>query len=111
MISADPAVRMNVAQDPKTSIDILKDLALDHFIGVRFRVAANPSTPDEIIRALAGDRYSEVVMGAAMNPNASIEMLKDLSEHKNQSVRDYAKVVYQQKTAATTVSKKSSKEK
>jgi len=62
---------LELAQDPNTTLEILKTLATDDNWGVRCRVAQNPNTTLEILQDLATDNNWHVRYDAAHHPNAT----------------------------------------
>ena len=67
---------LEVAKNPNTPIEILKDLATDDDYYVRWEVAENPNTPVETLKVLATDKNGGVRWGVAYNPSTPIEIHK-----------------------------------
>jgi Leucine rich repeat variant len=62
------SVRVKVANNPSTPVEILNRLLQDHWV-VRQGIADNPSTPAEILIKLAQDDHCLVVLAVVNNPN------------------------------------------
>ena len=54
------AERMKIAEDPNTTLKVLKELAKDPDQQVRKRVAKNPNVSEELLLILADDAYGIV---------------------------------------------------
>ena len=61
-------VRVSVARNPNTPVDVLMELAKDSDIVVRRSVACNPNTPVEVLTKLTKDSDFDVRRYAAGNP-------------------------------------------
>ena len=67
---------LEVAENPNTSVETLKDLATDEYCSVRRGVSRHPNTPVEILKVLATDEDYCVRWGVAYNPSTPIEIHK-----------------------------------
>lgn len=76
-------IRLRVAENPRTPIDVLEILAADKNADVRVAVGTNPSTPPYISYRLAFDEDPNVRLGLADDINTPIELLEKLSEDSN----------------------------
>lgn len=76
-------VRIRVAENPRTPIEILEILATDKNPDVRVGVGTNPSTPAQISGRLAFDEDPNVRLGLADDLNTPIELLEQLREDGN----------------------------
>jgi len=65
--------RERIAEDPKTPVKILRELAKDEYWVIRYEVTGNPKTPVEILKELAKDEDERVRRRVA-------EFLKELAE-------------------------------
>lgn len=81
-------LRIEIAANPDTSLEILENLSKDGSIYVRHNVAANLSTSLEILEALSKDPRALVRGAVAMNPNSSLEILVDLSQDVSFFIQD-----------------------
>jgi len=85
-------IRAEVAHHPSTPVDLLRDLAKDKEGRVRWYVANNPNTPEDALRDLAKDEDGKVRQNVAENPKASSKMLVMLFEYEK-SLRKPSKYV------------------
>ncbi|HEY9681579.1 MAG TPA: hypothetical protein V6C86_08355 [Oculatellaceae cyanobacterium] len=76
-------IRIRVAENPRTPIEILEILAKDKNADVRVAVGINPSTPAHISGSLAFDEDPNVRLGLADDLNTPIELLEKLREDGN----------------------------
>jgi hypothetical protein len=76
-------VRLRVAENPCTPVDILEVLAADKHADVRVAVGTNPSTPSHISYRLAFDDDPNVRLGLADDINTPVEILDKLTEDCN----------------------------
>jgi hypothetical protein len=76
-------IRLRVAENPNTPMDVLELLATDRNADVRVAVGTNPSTPPHISYALAFDVDPNVRLGLAEDLNTPIELLDKLMEDEN----------------------------
>lgn len=76
-------IRLRVAENPRTPIDVLGLLARDKNADVRIAVGTNPSTPPYVSYRLAFDEDPNVRLGLADDINTPIELLDQLSEDAN----------------------------
>lgn len=80
-------IKVFLANNRETPINILGALAIDRNPDVRYRVAANPSTPVNILRVLATDTHFDVRSSVAENPRTSIEVLRALATDPSHLIR------------------------
>ena len=83
-------IRLRVAENPKTPIDVLELLSTDSNADVRVAVGTNPSTPAHMSYALAFDVDPNVRLGLAEDLNTPIELLDKLMEDENPYVSSRA---------------------
>jgi hypothetical protein len=76
-------IRLRVAENPKTPVDILELLVSDKSPDVRVAVGTNPSTPAHISYRLAFDEDLNVRLGLADDLNTPIELLEKLMNDAN----------------------------
>jgi hypothetical protein len=76
----DSRIRCEVAKNPNTPVEVLKELAKDEDYRVRQEVARNPNTPAEVLKELAKDINYKVRREVARNPNTPGEILLDLAK-------------------------------
>ncbi len=88
-------IRLRVAENPKTPIDVLGLLATDKNVDVRIAVGCNPSTPPYVRYRLAFDEDPNVSLGLADDINTPLEILQKLTEHVNPYVAYRAKQTMQ----------------
>jgi len=84
-------IRVRVAENPKTPIEVLEVLATDRNADVRTAVGTNPSTPAHISYGLAFDEDPNVRLGLAEDLNTPLELLDKLIEDANPYVSCRAK--------------------
>jgi len=81
--------RNDLAEDPNTYEDDLRELAQDIDWGIRLQVACNPSTPSAVLQDLARRSYKdtedkdEMRYYVAGNPNTPKDILYELSKDAN----------------------------
>lgn len=80
-IATSPLVenRQAAAADPKTPVDLLRQLAADPVTEVRIKTAVNPSTPVDVLHALASDDSAAIRACVAKNTSTAPETLHILS--------------------------------
>ena len=83
ILNSDYDVRVSVAENPNTPVDVLMELAKDSDCDVRRSAARNPNTPVDVLTELAKDSDYIVRMNAACNPK-----LKEVLTDKNKSDED-----------------------
>jgi hypothetical protein len=76
-------IRLRVAENPRTPIEILEVLAADKNVDVRVAVGTNPSTPPYVSYKLASDADLNVRLGLADDIHTPIELLEMLIEDAN----------------------------
>lgn len=76
ILNSDCDVRVSVARNPNTPLEVLIELAKDSHWAVRVSVACNPNTPAEVLAKLAKDSDFDVRRHAACNPKLK-EVLTD----------------------------------
>ena len=76
--------RRDIAENPNTSIEQLKELANDSDNVVRMFVAGNPNTPVELLKELARDSMLVVLRAVAENPNTPAETLEKIANKKEE---------------------------
>jgi hypothetical protein len=81
--SAVDLIRIRVAENPRTPLEILEILAADKNADVRIAVGTNPSTPEHIRFGLAFDADPNVRLGLADDMNTPMELLEKLTEDTN----------------------------
>jgi hypothetical protein len=84
---SDEYVRMYVAINPNTPVEVLNILSKDSYDDVRGNVARNPNTPVETFNILSKDSDSYVRRYVARNPNTPVETLNILSKDSDHGVR------------------------
>ena len=89
----DTHIRYNVADNRNTPIEILEKLSKDEDRGVRCSVAENPSTSKEILERLSRDISDSVRFNVVSNPNTPIKILKTLLKDKVWYIRDRAAAI------------------
>ena len=80
-------VRCNVAENPNTSVNALRELAKDEYGDIRECVAYNSSTPEDVLRVLAKDEYWGIRRNVAQNPSTPLDILRKLAKDPCWSVR------------------------
>lgn len=88
-----PVIRMKVAENLNTPVDVLAKLSEDEESNVRWVVAMNPQTPTKCLGILALDEDPAVREGVAMNNCTPKEILESLSEDRNGIVRMKAELM------------------
>jgi len=76
-------IRLRVAENSNTPVEVLELLSKDKEADVRLAVAMNRATPSEIVNKLAYDEDPTVRHGLAEDPDTPIEILKMLSCDNN----------------------------
>lgn len=76
-----------LADNLRTPISMLEDLAKGDDRDIRFRVARNAAAPERTLRVLARDRYARVREGIAMNPKAPADVVETLHHDTSVVVR------------------------
>ena len=87
ILNSDYDVRVSVAENPNTPVDVLMELAKDSDWHVRISVAGNPNTPADVLTELAKDSYWCVRRYAAGNPNTPADVLTELAKDSDCDVR------------------------
>ena len=80
-------MKIDLASNPNTPIEILTILSIDKDYYARYYVANNPNTSKEVLTILSTDEYSGVRYYVANNPNTPAEVLKKLSTDEDSSVK------------------------
>jgi hypothetical protein len=80
-------IRLAIAENLKTPIAILEQLAQDKRFYVRAAIAGNPNTPASVLSKLADDRdpadeYSDIPRSVANNSNTPITILEKLTTYE-----------------------------
>ncbi len=81
-------LRIEMAANPDTSLEILETLAKDGSIFVRHNVGGNPSASLKILELLSKDLRALVRGVVAVNPNSSLEILIHLSQDVSFFIQD-----------------------
>jgi 3-methyladenine DNA glycosylase AlkC len=81
-------LRIEIAANPDTSLEILENLSKDGSIYVRHNVGGNPSAGLKILELLSKDDRALVRGVVAVNPNSSLEILVHLSQDVSFFVQD-----------------------
>lgn len=68
ILNSDYDVRVSVAENPSTPVDVLRELAKDRDWHVRRYTAGNPNTPLEVLFELTKDSDFGVRRNAVGNP-------------------------------------------
>lgn len=76
-------IRLRVAENPATPVDVLELLACDKNADVKIAVGTNPSTPAHVSYSLAFDEDPNVRLGLAEDMNTPMELLEKLMEDWN----------------------------
>ena len=82
--------KIKLADNKRTSIEILTILSTDKSWTVRCNVVDNLNTPIEALKKLSKDNSWYVRSRVARNPSTPIDILKKLSTDEDVSVREYA---------------------
>ena len=72
-------MKMDIAENPDTSVEVLTKLATDKTWIIRHRTASNLNTPIEVLVKLSKDKAQSVRWEVAENPNTPKETLTKLS--------------------------------
>lgn len=89
----DYKVRIQVAANPETPIEILLKLAKDKDANVRFAVAKNQNiifnldTPAETLQKLSAIKDKKIAISIARHPNTSSKVLNKLAKNTDRKVR------------------------
>lgn len=83
ILNSDCDVRVSVARNPNTPVDVLIELEKDSDWVVRRYAACNPNMPVDVLAELAKDSHWVVRRYAAGNPK-----LKEVLTDKNKSDED-----------------------
>ena len=94
-LSIDDKVKL--ADNKRTSKEILSILSIDKSMTIREYVASNSNTPKDVLKKLSTDKYWYVRYWAAFNSSTPIEVLKILSKDEDSSVSWRATYKYEQK--------------
>lgn len=81
-------LRIELAANPDTSLEILENLSKDGSIYVRHNVGGNPSAGLKILELLSKDDRALVRGVVAVNPNSSLEILVHLSQDVSFFIQD-----------------------
>jgi len=92
-------VRMAVAKNINTPVDLLYKLADDEDPMVRACVASNRNTPVDLLLKLANDKSWVVRMYVAENDNTPIDVVEKLTEDKEWAVSHSAKLFLSARTS------------
>jgi hypothetical protein len=65
--------RIQLARNPSTPVDVLRQLAMDTDRSVRERVVNNVSTPEDILAQLATDTDSWIRWRVALHPSLPLD--------------------------------------
>jgi hypothetical protein len=76
-------IRRHVAENPSTSVDILRKMATDGNPDVRMALSENPNTPESTLFELCGDENPDVRHFMAANCNLSDDILLKLCDDEN----------------------------
>ena len=81
-------LRIEVAANPNTSLEVLENLSKDGSIYVRHNVGENPSASLKILEILSKDQRALVRGVVVRNPNTSLEILHHLSQDISLYIQD-----------------------
>jgi len=81
------AKKKNLAENPSTSKDVLRDLAKDEDWEVRWTAAKNPNTPVDALRYLSEEKSYEIRREVALNSNTKETTLRALVQDNEWFVR------------------------
>ncbi len=81
-------VKLFLANDSQTPVEVLSMLAQQSESSVREAVAVNPQTPVEVLSMLAQQSESSVRAAVAVNPQTPVEVLSMLAQQSESSVRE-----------------------
>ncbi len=76
-------IRLRVAENALTPVEVLEELSLDKNPDVRIAVGTNPSTPFHLKLSLAFDEDTNVRLGLAEDMNTPLELLDRLAVDAN----------------------------
>jgi len=76
-----------LAKDPNTPVDVLRELVKKSSYWIRSNVASNPTTPLDILRELAKEDNATVRLYTVRNPNTPLDILRDLAKDESWLVR------------------------
>jgi len=74
--------KLELAENPSTPIDVLRELAKDEYWLIRRKVATHPNTSLDLLRDLVKDENSGVRVDVAQHPKASSKLLVILFEYE-----------------------------
>ncbi len=86
-VGLEKVVRVELAGNPASSVELLARLGRDEDDEVRRRVAGNRGAPGELLELLASDKDSRVRYAVANNANAPAKLLECLAGDEDCSVR------------------------
>jgi len=84
---SDFSLPLEQSNDPKTTAQVLSNLALDSHDLVRKQVASNPNTSPQTLSKLLKDHNFDVLLRVAGNLNSPESALYQLSQHKHSEIR------------------------
>lgn len=81
-------VRRNIAGDPNTRVDVLRDMADTNEYFIQLGLATNPNTPQDILDKFTDFRHysSNVRAAVASNPSTTKDMLYKLMRPSNPDI-------------------------
>ena len=79
----------NLASDPNTAEEVLRQLAKDDYWNVRYPLALNPNIPVGLLRDFVRDGDNRLKRFVASNPNTPEDILRKLAVNKDSLVRYY----------------------
>ena len=85
--------RCELAENPSTPVDVLRELAKDEDWQVRWEVSENPSTPIDALQDLATDEEVTIRTAVAKNPKVSSKILIILFEYEKSFNDPYKPVI------------------
>ena len=86
--SGDWVDRARIAEDPRTPVSILRELAKDENDFVRAKVAENPNTPIDVLEELTRDEEDIVRKDVVNNPNCPEYFIRELAKDESDIVRE-----------------------
>ena len=90
ILNSDYDVRVSVAENPSTPVDVLTELAKDRDWYIRSYAACNPNMLVDVLTELAKDSDWYIRRYAAGNPNTPVDVLTELAKDSYWCVRRYA---------------------
>lgn len=93
--SKSPSLRLRIAENANTPIDVLCMLANDGQIEVRMAAMCNETAPDNLLNSVLNDTDPTVRYELASCPNAKLWVLLALAEDENPYVQCRAKKTLQ----------------